>query len=70
MLCVTFSNVLYQGVRSWGVETSGVERSSCDARVWVLPKRQNKIADIVLARQRDYPADVSHYPVAFICCKQ
>ena len=57
-------------VRSQGVETSGVERSSCDARVWVLPKRQNKMADIILDRQRDYPADVSHYPVAFICCKQ
>jgi len=70
MLCVTFSNVLYQGVRSWGVETSGVERSSCDARVWVLQKRQNKMADIILARQREYPADVSHYPEAFICCKQ
>ena len=59
-----------QGVRSQGVETSGVERSSCDARVWVLPKRQNKMADIILDRQRDYPAKVSHYPVAFICCKQ
>ena len=59
-----------QSVISQGVETSGVERSSCDARVWVLPKRQNKMADIILDRQRDYPAKVSHYPVAFICCKQ
>ena len=45
-------------------ETLGVERSGCDARVWVQPKRQNKMVDIILARQRDYPADVSHYPVA------
>ena len=59
-----------QCVRSQGVETSGVERSSCDARVWVLPKRQNKMADIILDRQGDYPASVSHYPVIFICCKQ
>ena len=29
-----------------------------------------KRADIILDRQRDYPEDVSHYPVAFICCKQ
>ena len=28
------------------------------------------MADIILDRQRDYPADVSHYPVAFTCCKQ
>ena len=63
----------YQGVRSQGVETSGVERSSSvqlDVRVWILPKRQNKMAHIILNRQRDYPAKVSHYPVAFICCKQ
>ena len=25
------------------------------------------MADIILDRQRDYPADVGHYPVAFIC---
>ena len=36
---------------------------------WVLPERQNKMADTILDRQRDYPANVSHYPVAFICCK-
>ena len=27
------------------------------------------MADIILNRPRDYPADVSRYPVAFICCK-
>ena len=59
-----------QGVRSLGVETSGVERSSCDARVWVLPKRQNKMTDIILDRQRDYLANDIHYPVAFIYCEQ
>ena len=36
----------------------------------VLPKRQNKMADIILHRQRDDPADVSHYPVAYIRCKK
>ena len=60
----------YQGVISQAAETSGVERTSCDARVWVLPKRQNKMTEIMLDRHRDYPAKVSHYPVAFICCKQ
>ena len=58
------------GRKKLGVATSGVERSSCDARVQVLPKRQNKMANIVLDRKRDYPAKVSHYPVALICCKQ
>ena len=61
---------LNPGRESEGVETSGVERSDCDTRVWVLPKRQNKMAEIILDRQRGYPAKVSHYPVAFICCKQ
>ena len=45
-----------------------LKRSSCDARVWVLPKRQNKTADIILDRPRDsgdYPADFTHYAVAF-----
>ena len=55
-----------QGVRSQGVETSVIERSTCDARVWVLLKRQNKMADIKLDRQRDYPASVRHYPTVFI----
>ena len=36
--------------------------ASCDARVCALPKRQNKMAGIILDRQRDYPANVSHYP--------
>ena len=31
---------------------------------------KNKIADIILDRQRDYTVNVSHYPVAFTCCKQ
>ena len=63
-------NRVLQGVRSQGVEKSEVERYSCDTRVWVLPKRQNKMADIILDRQRDYLVKVSHYPMAFICCKQ
>ena len=29
-----------------------------------------KMADIILDRQRDYSASVSHYPVALICCNQ
>ena len=61
---------IYQGVRSQGVKTSGVERCSCDARVWVLPKRHNKMADIILYRQRHYLVNVSHYRVAFIYCEQ
>ena len=28
------------------------------------------MADIILDRQRDYPAKANLYPVAFICCKQ
>ena len=35
----------------------GRKKLSCDARVWVLPKRQNKIRDIILDRQRDYPVN-------------
>ena len=33
---------------------SGVTPSdlACDARVWALPKRQNKMADIILDRQK------------------
>ena len=31
---------------------------------------QNKMADIKLDRQGDYPANLSHYPVVFIYCKQ
>ena len=62
---------LPQGVRSYGVEMSGIERSSFDARVWVLPKRQNKMAGIILDRQREfYLANVNHYHVAFIYCEQ
>ena len=63
-------NNRYQGLRSQGVETSGVEQSSCDSRFWVPPNRQSKMAGIILDRQRDYPANLSHFPVAFICCKQ
>ena len=51
---------LNPGRESEGVETSGVGRSGCDARVWVLPKRQNKMAEIILDRQIGYPAKVSH----------
>ena len=28
------------------------------------------MADVILDRQKDYPANVSHFPVAFIYCKQ
>ena len=28
------------------------------------------MADVILDRRRDYPVDVNHYPVAFICWKQ
>ena len=40
-----------QSVRTDGVVTSGFERSSYDARVWALSKRQNKMADILVDRQ-------------------
>ena len=72
VLAVTVLEMLMMvsGRKKLGVETSGVERSSCDAKVWVLPKRQNKMADIILDRQRDCLANVSHYPVAFIYCEQ
>ena len=33
-----------QGARA--LKRAGSSESSCDARVWVLPKRQNKVADI------------------------
>ena len=57
---------LLQTSRCLGWFKTGRKKLSCDARVWVLPKRLNNMADIILDRQRDYPADVSHYPVAFI----
>ena len=72
VLAVTVLEMLLMvsGRKKLGVETSGVERSSCNARVWVLPKRQNKMEDFILDRQRDCLANVSHYPVAFIYCEQ
>ena len=51
-----------------GVETSGVERSSCDARVLVLPKRQNKMADIILDRQAIAKEQITFSHVRFQFC--
>ena len=67
------SRLRYCEPKNLGVSILVIEcalRAGSSDLVWVLPKRQNKMADIILARQRDYPADVSQYPVAFICCKQ
>ena len=42
------STRLNQGVISLGVETNGVERSSCDARVWVLQEHKEVAQQIFL----------------------
>ena len=50
------AEVYNQGVKREGVEGSGVEQSSCDARVWApATKRQNKMADVIVHYQRVEP---------------
>ena len=36
------AEVYNQGVKREGVEASGVEQSSCDARVWALPRDKTR----------------------------
>ena len=46
---------LLQTSRCLGWFKTGRNKLSCDTQVQVLPKRQNKMADIVLDRQKYYP---------------